>query len=215
MAQMDSAKTAALRIVQDFLNFIRPTSLLTFGYVDGDQLTKNSKKWPRVVYALDFIMRNIFGFPRVLAVKLGTKISKFPACKGYDYSMICWWIAFKNLETLETSPTENVSTSDIVGPEWPQYRYMQILTSTDADHDISDLPAEFADENGPFRPSEDEQSIDGSPPSRLSTIQEGSNEDGSNYLVGKLVKQTIDTLPSYLQECVDEDLWKELDVNAQ
>ena len=87
----DSAKTSAVRVVQDLLNSARPTSLTTFGYVDGDQLTKSSRKWPKVVFAFDFIMRNIFGFPRVLAVKLGTKFSNFPASKGIEYRLICWW----------------------------------------------------------------------------------------------------------------------------
>ena len=86
---------------------------------------------------------------------------------------------------METSAAEWISTSDIVGPEWPLYNYMQILTSSDADHDIADIPGELADENGPQinRLPEEEQSVDESSPSRLSTIQEGSNENGSDYLV--------------------------------
>ena len=114
----DSAKTSAVRVVQSFLDSVQPRTLIKFGYVDGDQLTKPSRKLPQVVFAFDFIMRNIFGFPRVLAVKLGTKISKFPASKGSDYSAICWWRnSFKDIETLETSTAEWISTSDIVGPE--------------------------------------------------------------------------------------------------
>ena len=60
---LDSAKTSALRVIQDFLNFARPKSLITVGYVDDDQVTKSSKKWPKVVFAFDFIMRNILWVP--------------------------------------------------------------------------------------------------------------------------------------------------------
>ena len=87
----DNAKTSALRVVQDFLNSARPRAMTTFGYVDGDQMTKSSKKLHKVVFAFDFIMRNIFGLPRVFSVKLGTKISKFSASNGSDYSLNCWW----------------------------------------------------------------------------------------------------------------------------
>ena len=41
-------KTSALRVIQDVLNFARPTTLTTFGYADGDQMAKSSKKWPKV-----------------------------------------------------------------------------------------------------------------------------------------------------------------------
>ena len=138
-------------------------------------------------------MRNIFGFPRVLAVKLGTKISKIPASKGSNYSLICWWRDhFKNFETLEISPEVSVSTSDIVGPEWQLHNYMQIFISSDTDHDIAYSPVEIADKNGPDeRPPDEQASAAESLPSRLSTILEGSNEDGSDFLVRTPVdKQT-------------------------
>ena len=133
-------------------------------------------------------MRNVFGFQRVLAVKLGTKISKIPVNKDSNYSMICWWRDhFKDLETLEINPKESVSTLDIVGPEWSLYNYMQILISTEEDHDIADIPGDLVDEFGPFdRPPEEEERAEAeSSTSRLSTIQEGSNEDGSDFLVQK------------------------------
>ena len=80
---------------------------------------------PKVAYALDSLMRNIFGFPKALAVKLGTRISSFPASKGKESSSICWWRDyFKNMETLEVNAGEKISTIDIVGPEWPLYKYM-------------------------------------------------------------------------------------------
>ena len=171
----DSAKTSAVRVVQHFTDSMLPKTLNTFGYVDVDhdvRLTPTSRKWPKVFFALDFIMRNIFGFPRVLAVKLGTKISKFPASKGSAYSVICWWRDnFKDIETLETNAAESTSTSDIVGPAWPLYNYVQILMSSDTDPDIADIPGELADELN--RLPDEEQSVNGSLPSRLSTIAEG------------------------------------------
>ena len=207
----DNAKTSALKVIQDHLNRMRPRSFVTFGYMEDGQVTVASKKWPKVVFALDFIMRNIFGFPRVLAVKLGTSISKIPASKGSSYSLICWWRDhFKNHETLELNPDVSTSTSDIVGPEWPLFNYMQILTSSDADHGITDIPGEIADDNGPdMRPS-DEASAAESAGSRLSTIQEGSNEDGSDFLVRTPAPKQ--NMPDYLFGYVDEDLWQELDV---
>ena len=202
----------ALLVVQKFLNHARPKELTTFGYVKG-HLTRSSKEQPKVVFALDFIMRNILGFQHVLAVKLGTRISKFPVSKDHTRSMICWGREhFKNHETLEIDPQQSVSTVDVVGPEWPSYNYMQILMSTEEDHDIADIPGELMDEFGPSdRPPEEEIAEAESPTSRLSTIQEGSNEEGSNFLT-QLPKQN---LPTYLVGYVDEELWQDLDDNAQ
>ena len=137
---LDSAKTSAVRVVQNFLDSQRPRTLMIFGYI-GDQLTRPCKKVPKVVFALDFIMRSMFGFPRVLAVQLGTKISAFPASKGNESSLICWWRDyFKNMVTLEVNAGEKSSTIDIVGPEWPLYNYIQIILSPDTDHELADIP---------------------------------------------------------------------------
>ena len=44
-----SAKTSAVRVVQNFLDSLQPKTLTTFGYVGerSDQLRRSSKKWPK------------------------------------------------------------------------------------------------------------------------------------------------------------------------
>ena len=50
----DFAKSSAVRVVQSFLDSIQPKTLITFGSVDGEQLTKTSRKWPKVVFCISF-----------------------------------------------------------------------------------------------------------------------------------------------------------------
>ena len=49
------------------------------------------------------------------------------------------------METLEINAGDKISTSDIVGPEWPLYHDMQVLLSPGADHELTDIPGELAD----------------------------------------------------------------------
>ena len=77
--------------------------------------------------------------------------------------------------------------------------------SSDTDHDVADIPGELADENTPLNIFDEELSAVESSPSRLSTIPEGSNEAESLY----------PTFPTYLQGCLNEKLWEEMDNNAK
>ena len=63
-----SEKSWAVQDVQAFLNLATPKKLRLFGYTDDGNchMTGSCKKLPRVAFALDSLMRNIFGFQESL-----------------------------------------------------------------------------------------------------------------------------------------------------
>ena len=131
--------TTATIVINDYLNTLAPRRVSTLGLVrtaEGWQPTAAARQHPRVILAIDYILRNLLNITEVMAVKMGRGVARFPAVPAVASSVLVWWnMSIEDLSTSVFDGAPNVSTALIVGEDWPNQRYLQALQVSKACHE--------------------------------------------------------------------------------
>ena len=182
------AATEVLDTLRAYMNAMPEKKLQTLGYHLSSGVwkpTAESRHQPRVTLALEFAVRNVLQLADVFAVRLGRGIARFPECSEAGHCMIMWWQRdMENASTHYLDGAPNISTCELVGAEWPNMRYLQVLMS-----DPDDLipPLTQLAQHGALHDHGSESSGSRTPASsaqggpsdagRLSTIPEGAESE--------------------------------------
>ena len=167
------------RIVLSFIDNCAKGKFHTFGYLWTNgryEPTRETKRHHNVAQALDYIVSNVLRLPRVLSIRLGRAINRFPLMAHADRSLLIWWNRnFEDHHTYETDGNVNIHTPTIVGDEWNLYRYIQLHFSMDAQTTFSAAVVETTESSPDCDGSNDTDvsaRTDVSSPNRVSTIAE-------------------------------------------
>ena len=158
-------------------------------------MSSNSSKHIGMMSAIKFFGENSLHLKDVIAARIGVGLRHLPAAKGYASAVIVSWIP--GMHQYDTVEQPTVSGNNIMQfrmqttyDDWSQRRFVQIFTSAHGPDDLRSQPTEG-------QKSESEVS------DRLSTIEEGTEEDDSEL-------SELEALSTYLLHD-DKDLQKMLE----
>ena len=192
---MFNAPSEAVKVVLEYLNSLNAGTTQCFGlsqHSDSYCATPASAHHPQVAAALSYTVRNLLMIEDACAVRAAHAVRRFGVWPGAISSIVVYWTLHDadDIRVIE-SPTASVQLADHIGTAWGKTEFLQILiggsnggriedavkqTAAQAlDHPQSREP-EPADD--PATDSDGEDSGEG----QLSTIPEGSNEDGDEAL---------------------------------
>ena len=164
--QTGTAPNNAMQIVERFLEGCESGKLYTFGWIltNGKwQLTRLSQENRRMMYALDYTVRNVLNHQSVLTVRIGRGLPKFGPCPYARISVLTYWkTRFEEAEVFESDPDQTIQTKIVAGSEWPNLKYIQTLIGGEADEpEISDVSEQLELQPMPnyMQPSDDHDSV--------------------------------------------------------
>jgi len=204
----DNAGDAAAVVIDAIELVPKDTPAQTFGYIDGDKVTNHSKKYPRVHAALDYIVRVCFQLTNVSQVRLARGVRRLRASGGGHRSILFWWLG-RNSEDLQVfeSDSTDIDVAFVVGERFRESRLMQVIFGTDGSGNITDIVDDMAtrslDSTGSPGDTPNDDNDHASNNDRLSTIDEGSNEDASSTLLGSK-RDFYERCPEDLRPSLDE-----------
>ena len=186
-----SSPHAVVGIIEQCLSQMETNKLQRLGYVQDSgvwKLTTNTRNAVQLMCALEHFVSNVVHYPNVVAVRIGRGISRFPKDTSAEKFVLLWWNRdIENLRTFESDGNGPISTYSLVGPEWARMNYVQLMISTVAGLQLSDI----LDDDGQLVDDASDRSTgadasgrsDLSDPERLCTIEEGDEDASSDYLV--------------------------------
>ena len=122
---------------------------ITLGYVwtQGQwKLAESTKRNSHVASALDYLITNVLRYPKVIAVRLGHGIAKFPPLEHVERVILLWWNNnFEDCEHFEADGRSGISTSHIVGETWPDHWYLQLHFGITAHISFTDAISECSE----------------------------------------------------------------------
>ena len=166
----------AMETIVKFTQNMRSNQLMTFGHIkQGDQWrrTTETTKYRELAHALNHHTKNALGYSSAMIIRLGKGISKLPECHGLSGIVLLWKDNPMAPFVHHMSSTGNISTQTLAGNDWPDYTYLQIIFNDEYD-DAPEICAADPEYDEDDRHS---QVAENSDTGRLSTIQEGDDED--------------------------------------
>ena len=212
----------AVYVVTKHVASMRAGNYETYGTVFDDdgtpRVAEASITRPRIHAALTFLLRNCLMLPRCPSVRVGKGIRRLAKCSVDATSILFWWFDEdpQNLR-IHTCDSTAISPEKIIGTSYAQAGMLQAVFyvkkaySMKAIHNQNNMSCtDFDDGNNPDPTPETGVTVAGEGPDvdidavttdsgRLSTIQEGSNEDDSDFQA---------FVSSYFSDCATEDMWR-------
>ena len=194
-----SADNRLLMTIETGVRNVARGQFTVYGYQlvrDSWEPTLASRKNHPMTCALEHFATNIVQCKGVYATVIGRGVKRLPAQPHAESSVVVWWcdnIEFH--EKFETTAKDPIRLSDLVGEEWPKYSVIQFLSNTE-DVDMKELANSEIE-----RPEPDEvEETDG----RLSTIEEGENEDEADLSFEELMANYA-KIPNIDPNDIDDD----------
>ena len=189
-AMVYGVMSESVNVIQRHIQQMAPSTIETYGYAHHNEkwiLTAASKTHRQVLLAVEHHLRTVLHYSGVIAARIGRGIPRFPACADARRSVLLWWdMEPAHPMVFYMDSVGAVSTTSIVGSEWPKYKYMQLLLSDHSDFDLHGAiqadPAHNNDQDDDSNHANGTNSQQ-SDPDRLTTIDEGVETDGSYVLV--------------------------------
>ena len=195
-----TAMNSAVVTIQRFYTDMPEKETFTFGFIKNAQesksawhLSKTSNDNQTMMLALEFYVRQTLHYTSVTTIRIAKGTRRLWGSTIYNFSVLLWWRAsLQHVHSFTCDHGRALTTPAIVGAEWEKYNYMQLLFKPDAGielHDVLDPSSGFRASSGgrsnpgaelapPASPSHEEIASHGpSTPSRLSTIQEGDEDE--------------------------------------
>ena len=172
-------------MLEQHISSLSTNTIERFGHVrnkDGiDAPTERSSTKQQVLRAIEFIARNVLVLDAVAAVHIGRGIKHFTLEAGRDASLVVWWVrGDTRLGTHWQYRPGRIHMMDLLGGDWQHLYYMHFVFDENVqleDAVQDELP--MVDERGSSAAADQSSRHEASSHNdRLSTIPEGSHEDG-------------------------------------
>ena len=125
------ATSEVLDTLHHYLSQLPDKRMVTLGYHMREgkwHPTAESRKHPRVTFAMDYAMRNVLQLTDVYVVRMGRGVSRFPATDEAERCVICWWTTDPHdMRTHEIDGAPAINTAELAGSTWQKHVYVQIL----------------------------------------------------------------------------------------
>ena len=187
----------AIDIIESHLSTCTPGIITTLGYVRVGNAWQKAKGHEQLALAMEHFARVSLCFPDVYQARLGRAVPKFPnAVEAHHYVVLAWTTDISKAVQFESDGGNQCTTPKLIGPEWPCYKYIQLLMIGPGDEGDKKPLADL------LEPEEQADAHETVSNDRLSTIEEGDEPDEESALWAEL----DDTISQYMQDCEDDNM---------
>ena len=186
-SSMSQGANHAQQVAQEAIDQFKKGTMITIGQVrnpKGEWCMSTTTKQHQGLYAAAMhVAENVFNIPNAVAARCGFGVKHLPLKDEYSGSLIIHWnkLGTRALQFFQSQCTA-VSISGLTGSEWTNTRFIQLLQAPDNEDWLIGSHRGHADVVAPdvdatASASTPRGGLDVGGP--LSTIQEGSNESGT------------------------------------